>query len=466
MAKQVSASNSDLTRGKRFTYLSEDVILAGTTIRVQSIVGFESVNTSSGQVICIGEIGNERTEIRRTTNASADGYPSATYKEIGLRDALNFDHPQDTKVYIIDWDRVEFQAAATVTGSKSTILAYPLNIRPDQLETLYVDRTQSSGFYFNRFNNTINSDNSDWSDPVPYAGYDDNMVRSIKDRAIESLGEQIDGVVITEDFLNKSLWEARREYHQAQGKRPFRRKYNVDIGNALTGSFRIELPSDVERPYGAENIYGVRIGANENMQYYDKKDWDDDYRNIPHSTLDVPYTDGVSTSIWVANGRDFSASASINVEGTTIGLSRILGENNSFRIITQGSWDASAGSDVWENVSLGLPDRFTVWGDSQGSAYIYFNRPLDTAYIGMNIYADYYRTLVGFNSDYDTLDEPEYDMYVNYLMAKIKHRRARGSFDITKDPDFQLWLAKKQSALAKEYLSTEIRFAPSIDHLL
>ena len=62
MAKTIFINNTDLTRDKRSTLLTEDVVLGGSTFRVQSTLGFESLTTSSGQVVCIGEIGNERSE--------------------------------------------------------------------------------------------------------------------------------------------------------------------------------------------------------------------------------------------------------------------------------------------------------------------------------------------------------------------------------------------------------------------
>ena len=202
------------------------------------------------------------------------------------------------------------------------------------------------------------------------------------------------------------------------------------------------------------------------MDYYDKKEWDFDYRDKPHSFLDVPYTRGTSTSIWLASGRDFSGSPTISVEGMNISATRITGSNNSFTITTHGSYpSASAGSDAWENASYGLPDKFTVFAEPDGSAFIYFNRPIETAYANMNIYSDYYRTLVGRDSDADILDEPSYDMYVDYLKAKIKHRRNKGIGDITQDSDYKLWEFKKATNLAKEYAGVEIRLNPDISHL-
>lgn len=472
--KTIYIQNSDLTRDKRYTYLASDVSSGGTVLIVQSGIGFQNLDTSSGQILCIGEIGNEKTEIIRTSTQYPVAGTSITLGAAGLA----FDHPQDTKVYIIDWDRADVQWSLTTGGAKSTIRAYPIYIQPDLKEMLVNDTTQSSGYYFVRFNETIGNTNSDWSDPVPYGGFDDNTVFAIKKRALDAAHEEIDGDIITHEFLNQSLWEARREYHESPGKRPFRRKYDFILGSsAMTGSYRIEVPTDLEKPTSAENVYGVRIGSNPNLAYYDKKDWDFDYLNKNHSTLDLPYTNGVSTSIWLANGRDFSASANIVVEGMTIGLSRITGEANSFKIITQGTptyTTASAGSDAWENISLGLPDKFTVWADPGGSAYIYFNRPFSTSYAGMNIYMDYYRTLVGYDSDADILDEPQYDMYVNYLAFKIRARKNRGvtpiiyrraGAPVVADSDYQIWQEKKQNALETEYLGTQVRLIPDVEYL-
>lgn len=471
MAKTLLTNNTDLTRDKRFTFLTEDVVATGSTFRVQSILGFESLSTSSGQIVCIGDIGMERTEILRSSITTS---PSQAYKEITLRDTMNFDHPQDTKITIIDWNRVEAQWSASASGIKSTILAYPLALQPDQKETVQVDTTQSTGFYFIRFNETVGNTNSDWSDPIPFGGYDDNSVFSIKMRAVRALGEEIDGNVITHEFLNESLWEARREYHQAPGKRPFRRKFNFILGSALTGSFRIEAPSDLENPYTAENLYGVRIGTNPNMTYQDKKSFDFDFLGRSHSTLELPYTRNVSTSIWLANGRDFAQSGSITIEGSVVGYTKISGSNNSLTITSHGAWSASGGSDAWQNASYGLPTRFTFWADPQGSSYIYFNMPIDTAYIGQNIYGDYYRTLVGYDSDGDILDEPSYDMFVDFLKYKIKERKSMGNIATFKgkngqmtvsDADYQSYQNRMNRNLAQETLETDVRISPDISHL-
>ena len=464
--------NTELVRNKRNTYLSEDVVAQGTTMRVQSVVGFEQLSTSSGQVVLIGNIGEEKSEILTTSTTTGQG-PSHFYKEVTFSSAMQFDHPQDTKATILDFNRVEFQYAATATGTKNTIQAYPVIIRPDDKETFIRDTTDptarlasfsTAAYYFARFNDTTASRNSDWSDATYGTGFDDNMVGAIKKRALEELGEEVDEKVITNEFLNKVLWQARREYHNSPGKRPFRRKFNTDIGNALTGSFRIELPTDAERPFTAENIYGVRIGTEANMEYYDKKKWDEDYRGVARTYLVTAYTVG-DQDLYVNDVRDFDDSGSVRVEDITIAYSARGISGGTLRISTNGEDSASVGSDVWQNASFGLPSKFTVFADPGGSAYIYFNRPFETAYANQNIYADYYRTLLGYNSDGDTLDEPKYDIYVHYLKSRIKQKKARGEFNLLTDDDYKLWLIQKKEALDAETLESDINLFPDISHL-
>lgn len=470
MSKTLYTNLTDLNRDKRFSFVTEDLVVGGATLAVQSILGFESLDTSSGQIVMIGDLGNERTELRRTSNTSGQS-PSPAYKWIYLRDTLQFDHPQDTKVTIVDFDRVETQWAQTVNGTKATLLAYPPFITPDVLEMVNLDTSATAGFYFQRFTNTINAQTSDWSDAIPYGGYDDNMVFSIKKRAVDELGEIIDGNVITHEFLNQSLWAMRREYHQSPGKRPFRRKFNTVIGTAFTGSYRIDMPNDVESPSSAENVYGVRIGSYPNMTYYDKKEWDFDYRGKSHTNLVSAYTIG-ARDLYVVSANDFASSGAVMIENSSITYSDKSNTGGTLRISVQGASNCSAGSDVWQNISYGMPYKFTVFADPGGSAYIYFNMPIDTAYIGMNIYADYYRTLPGYDSDADALDEPAYDMFVDGLKFKIKERKLLGNIPVIHnartgkvfiaDADFQQYHNKMESALATEFLEANIRIFPNI----
>lgn len=447
MSKKLDIENSVLTENASKTYIMSD-LTSGTSVTVQSVSGF-----STGKVVLVGEIGQEEAEILQTHNISS---PSGT--SLYLQNAPTYDHSVDTPIYLVDWNQIEITHAATASGVKS-ILSYGWTLTPDRQFTTYKDTSKTSGFYFIRFVDTVGSAYSDYSDPIPYAGYPDNTVWAIKDRALKKVDAKIDSN-ITHEFLNDCLWSARREYHQAPGKRPFRRVFDFDLGNVSNGAYRITAPNDLEKPTSGENIFGVRIGQNNVVNFYDKKKLDDDYRNVAHTVLSSAYSTGDAYVI-VANARDFSNSGSVNLESDTVEYSAKELSTGSLTVSVDGIADHTANTDIWQNKSYGLPVNYTAFKNPSESAYIYFNCPFDTVYVGQNIWCDYYRTLVPFDSDADELDEPWADMYVDYLAYRIK-KRLDPKLDEHKDSDFLEWQRKKQQALNDEYLGSEIRFVPDI----
>lgn len=449
--KTLYGDNTFLTKDKKFSFLSGDATSGLSTIIVQSITGF-----AVDKILCIGEIGQEKTEIIKTHASTA---PSGT--TVTLASNLTFSHPQDTKCYIINWDNAEFQHASTASGTKAGVSG-SIAIQADQNETLYEDGTHTSGYGFIKFHNSVSGTASTFSDPVPYDGYDDNTVFAIKERALDSVDEEI-GNLITHSFLNKALWQGRRAYHDAPGKRPFRRKFNIDIGNVSTGMYRLQAPTDLESPYTAENVYGARIGTEKNMSYYDKKEWDEDWQGVPHTTLKNNYTSGDSC-ITLDDVRDFEDSGSVQLENDTIEYDARSVSAGTMSVSTDGDRDHTAGVDVYQGASLGLPNKFTVFTEEGDTAYIWFSCPVETSYVDQNIYLDYYRTLVPYDSDADELDEPDYDMFVPYLAYRIKDKKAKGVLPLT-DPDYIKWQLKKNNALKAEYAGAEIRIVPDIDHL-
>ena len=448
MAKILFLDNSILSQDKKYTYLAADYS-SGTALTVQSITGF-----GTGKIVLIGEIGQEEAEINQTHTVSS---PSGT--TVYLNSALTYAHSVDTKLYITEWNQFEVTWAATATGTKST-LTYGTALQADSKETQYADATKTSGYYFIRFVDTVGSAYSDYSDPIPYGGFADNTVWAIKDRALKKIDAKIDNL-ITHDWLNECLWEARREYHNAPGKRPFRKKFNQDIGDVATGTYRIEAPSDLEDPSSARNIFGVRIGQGNIVNFYDKKDFDDDYRDVAHTTLLSPYNSTAATHLSLTNARDFDSSGSVDLEDDTITYSAKDNSTGSLTISVAGVTTHTAGVDVWQGISFGLPLNYTLIKNAGETAYIYFNCPFETAYTGQNVWMDYYRTLVVYDSDADELDEPDYDMYVSYLAWRIK-KRLKPDLDETKDSDFIEWMRRKQIALNNEYLGVTIQFTPDI----
>ena len=454
--KTLYADNTILTQGKRSTYLSADIASGGTFLTVQSIT---NINTTA-KILLLGEIGQEKTEIVYPSHATA---PTGT--TIYLYGSTTFSHPQDTKVTILDWDQICFCKSTTTSSEKSTMMTSLIDV--DMFESMYGSASISTGYGYVEFKNTVPTVAlySPTSDPVPFAGYGDNTVFMIKKRALEQSGEEISDL-ITHDYLNDCLWEARREYHNMPGKRPFRVIMNNPYATTSIGMYRVPVPSDLDEPTSAKNLYGVRIGKNSNLAYTDKKDMDIKLENAVMTTVATAYV-VASAYFQVNDSRDLASSGSVQCEEDTIAYSANDITRGVLSVSTAGSSAHPLGKEVYQNIDTGLPQYFTVAKDIDGTIYITFDCPIGRNYYNNNIWVDYYRTVVAYDSDADELDEPEYDMYVPYLKFRIKQRKIKGAIasdrtGVIIDADYNEWIGKKMNALANEHLGADIRFKPDI----
>jgi hypothetical protein len=439
--KKIFADNLALIEDNKFTYLSAAVAAGVATLTTQSIIGF-----GIDQILLIGEFGNEYSEIILTHAATA---PTGT--TITLASNLVFAHPVDTKVTIINYNQADYAHSVTATGAKTTMDT--IAIQADQKATQYTDTTYDSGFYFIRWKETIGNTYSDYSDPIPYGDYDFNTVGSIIRRALESMGEEIT-TSISHQWLLDRLWEARRLVDGKRKRWSWRQAFNYDAGNASTGMYRLAVPTDLRDPNTAKNILGLRIGKSENLEYITKAEWDEEMESVGHTTLASDYAI-VDATITLTDSRDFDESGTINIAGDTIKYSANDEATGVLTIETAGTSAHTAADDVWQNVSFGLPSKFTVW-----NGYIYFNCPIDDDYVDQNVWLDYYKEMSVYDSDADVLDEPEYDFYTSYLKYAIKKKKDPAAVP---DDDYKNFLEGVSDLIGKETSGQLIRLVPDIE---
>lgn len=452
--KTLYIDNLILSTDKKTTFLSTDILSTSTTLTVESIVGF-----TTNQLILVGELGSENSEIVKTHAATS---PSGT--TITLTTGIVFDHNRGTKIYLIDWDQFEIFHDATTTPTAAAIAT--ISAQVDQNETQYNDTTYSSGYYFTRLKNSITSATSGYSDPVPYGGYEVNSVASIKQRALNDLGENKSDI-LTDDWLNEALWEGRRDLDQDESvsRWSFRIKRNANIGSIIPGTYTLDLPTDLRRPETNQHILSLRVGEeSQPLEYQDINTFNKNYYNIKHTTLNGAVLFGAVT-ITLTDSGDFDESGSIYVAGAsvsdTIDTVAYTANNESTNVISGVTGVQAAGhatgKDVWQQVNFGLPAAYTV--DAENGK-IQFDIPFDDDYAGENIYMDYYTKLPVYDSDSDLLDEPEYDMFTSWLKWKIKQKQSGGKLKQTEDPDYLDWTIRKKAFINKERLGQEISFIP------
>jgi len=300
-----------------------------------------------------------------------------------------------------------------------------------------------------------------FSDPIPYAGYSYNQIGYIKNSALRQLGEE-KVELLNDAFLNESLFEARRELDRAIKRWSFRTVFNSDIGDVVEGAYSVAVPSTLRDPDSPDNILGLRIGGEgQNLQYLTKREFDNWYLATPHTTVATSPSVG-ATSITLTSTRDFADSGSIRIASNIISYtsnSKSTGVLSGIPASGDGSITIAhtVGTDVWQNASFGLPGGYTIYEDT-----IYFNCPFESTYVDRNIYIDYYRTLVEYDSDGDTLDESDTDMFISYLKFKIKYLRSSGKLNPTTDSDYIEWITRKNKMISRERINQTVAFIPDI----
>jgi len=443
--RTVIKNHTELLNDAQKTYLSADIAAASGTLTVQSIKEF-----AVDQVLLIGEFGGEKSEIIKTHASTVPNGSTVT-----LAANTTFAHSIDDPVYIINYDQIEFSHADTATGAKTA--KQTGGIEADSVQTIYKESTETTGFFFTRYKNTIGTTYSDYSDAEPYANFDEDTVYAIKQRALDELGEKYGGW-LTSDWLNERLWTARRLVHNKIKRWSWRQAFDTDLGNLSTGDYRIAMPTDIKDPNTNKDVIGVRIGANENLEYITKREMDEEWRGTPRTTLSSAYTVGDGT-ITLADSRDFDDDGSIVIDEDTIEYSANARATGVLTVSTDGDDNHSADVNVYQNTAFNLPTKYTIY-----EGYILFNYPLDEDFDGYNCWIDYYKTLTEYDSEGDELDEPEFDFYVHYLKWTIKHRQSQGKLKLENDSDGQLFLSGVGDLIRKEISGQEMAFIPDVDY--
>ncbi len=440
----------DLSSFER-TYLSGDEAAGQTVLSVLS-----GTNFAANEFVLVGIPGAEQSEIRKIQSVAAG--------TITITAALSYDHNQGTIITFIPFDQIEVYSSPSAGGSYSLISA--VSIRADSLETYYPRTADANTVYYKaRFKNSNDTTYSDYSDEVSAAGYAYNTVYAVKSRALSQLGEKIEGI-ITDEFLNESLWEGRREIHNQLKRWSFRTAFNSDIGNLTVGQYTVAAPSTLQNPDTNQNILGLRVGKRgTNLDYIDKRTYDYWFEGTQHTTVATQPSVGQTTLV-LTSTRDLDDSGSITIGSNLI---TYTSKNNSTNTLSgvpssgTGSIDAThaVGTDVWQDLSFGEPTQYTIFENT-----LYFNVPINSDLEGSNIFMDFYRTLPDYDSDADVLDEPDVDALVSYLKYKIKDLKSKGITNKDKDPDYTDYILRVGKMVKKEVSGQGVGFSPDIGHLI
>jgi hypothetical protein len=455
--RRIHADLSELRAGARQYVLDADAAAGATSVTVRSIIG-AAVN----RILLFREFGNEASEIIATHAVTTPSGNTITLVAAGLVEA----HPAGTVIYEIPANQIRFYRSATEDDANSsdtglTALAAAANIDPTTIRNYYDDTVQTSGFYYYRFIDSINSVNLLYSDPIPWGQiqveFEDDEVGFVIEFIRNKLGHEWDDRFSKQraiDEINACL-----RYIQNQFKK-WKRYLTPDfaLGQTSRGVFDFALPADIYDNQTNRSILQVRLGAiAQPLIYKDEKEMDAIMADVKRTTVRTAAVVG-ATTLAITNSYDFDASGTVNVMSANVvdaitytGVTRsaTVGVLTGVPATGAGAIGAAhaVGINVWQGEEEGQP---VYWNVRNGRLRFY---PLsDSDHINKNVVIDYYTEATVVNSESDTIDALRHDMIVNWLLWQGKaYWRNNGNASLD-DADFKLFL---------DALKTEKRTAPS-----
>jgi len=342
--KNLIASNVSLLEGAPSTTLTADKAAASGTLTVANIAGFHESSVTYGYpFVLIGNLGEPTAEIVRVHVSTA---PTGT--TITLNANTVYDHYVDTPVTVLYFDQVEFSRATTLAGSKSVLATY--SITASAKTTIYPDLTNTTGYAFFRFKNSIGTTYTGYSTGTPYTGNPKNSMQAIVEDACSMASVDVNDKYANEGDLLTDINEAQNAVIENQNW-VFEMISN-DTSIATTQNENRYLLSGltytVKFPGTYQGILNVRFGA-EPLKYISPDEMDDLLKNAVTTTLSGAVTAG-DTSVTLADSYEFSESGSITL-GSNTGVAYTANAQST------GVLSGISASAITSNVS----DGASVW---------------------------------------------------------------------------------------------------------
>jgi len=286
------------------TFLSADEAASQTTLSV-----IDGTTLGGSQFALIEVPGIQEGEIIQLS--------SVTTTTVVVSSGTAYAHPRGTKITGIPFDRIEISTDDNLAfTSPTTLVTEAFDI--EQNEHFFNHTTgAATDFYRVRFNDSVGSLFSQFSDVILATGFANNTVFMVKRRALRSVGHKIgDFAWLTASWMNEVIEEGRRDLEANFDHWSFRKRFNSDIGNVVAGQFILTVPTDLREPTTRKNLLALYIGNDRTrLEQVDQKTIDDWYEGTAFTTLSSTLS-ASAISMSLTDGRDFTLSGSVIVVGT------------------------------------------------------------------------------------------------------------------------------------------------------
>ncbi len=393
------------------SYILADVAAASTTPTVKNINGF-----AVGKFIWINPFGANSEIIAVHASTAPSGNIITT-----VTGGLAYAHTAGEEVLYVEFNQIEISHAPTIGGSKS-ILATK-NIVAQDKTLLYIDLTQTTGYYVARFKNSVATTYGVYSDHVVYNGWAADSVGYMVESALRELSVEFSDRLSMSDclrWINQGLREVKGKVRNWTEHYV----YNAIIGQVQRGINTIAFPADIYDAETQRSIEAFRIGGDRGLVYLVPGAFDS---QMGEALVTDCRTQAVANDVTleVDNSYDFDDSGSVSfyiagvkytITYASVTRSATAGVLNGIPASGDGSITVTIPVDtrIWQNEEEGQPHYFTV-----RNAQLEFWPLADEVHDNQNAYLDYNTEATAVDSEIDTIDYLRYDMIANYLTWRV-----------------------------------------------
>ncbi len=354
-----------------------------------------------------------------------------------------FSHEIDTPVTRLTERQVKIYGHTVSTGT-GTLLA-TMNIQWDKPFTEYNNSgTQYAYYYVAFYDGTTVGTSSDY---VASTGLAYTTAQEMIQASLDVTNTEMGGK-ISKEFLMRELnnWQdAVTHFTDENGilkDWDFEMVYN-ETSLALTeNEYKYLLSGLTYTPKYSNTIQAiqaVKIGNNP-LDYIDIDEFDEETESWVQTTL-ASNSLAAATSITLTDSYEFAEAGTVYIGADTISYTANTETTGVLSGCTGTSDAHTAGDAVWQNVTPGLPEKYTI-----DAGYIKLNVPVDTDYVGYKLKVRYLKKLTRLSDFSDITEIPFTYTAQTFLSSKIEARK--GNLDEAKRwmDDFRLQLLSESKS--------------------
>lgn len=415
------------------TYLNKPLSAGGTTINV-----LDNTNISDNDFLVLGNIGDDKCEIVKVNGAPTRG------TTITL-DSSVFDHGIDEPVRIIRYDQVSVYKSSTSDDASPTIIGSAATIDVAQGYNIFnIATADQDSYYYARFTNSDTATNSEYSTSVASSGYTRSSVQKIIQTALKRTQSRAqDDEVINNEYLVDCFNEWQEWVFEDKRDWSFLRAA-PSITELRRHTQEYALPSDIQDASLGQSVIAITLmDRGCKLKYKDPEYFFEVImKGVPKSKLAAQITTG-STSATLDNSGDFEDTGTLYIGGDELDYTANSKSTKTISGMDNPSTTHAVDTEVYGNVSEGLPEYFTVL---EGKLFIWPLVSDENEYESMRLF--YWKNFTNIDEINDSTIIPFKRSAVNYIMAKIEE--AKGDPNNKADKFMAIASSSKRAALQKE----------------